>query len=140
MRSSNVPLGAVVTVLVAVFLRLKTVKGATSRPKCGLKQSLKQFDPAGSILMIASVCSLLLAIQWGGQSLPWASPTIIVLFALSGFLLALFVFVEQRMGNDAIVPFAILGQRSIAFGTVYLFLFSMPNFAVRNRPRTWKLD
>jgi hypothetical protein len=28
------------------------------------------------------------------------------------------------------VPFVIFRQRSIAFGTVYLFFFSMPNFAV----------
>jgi hydrogenase-4 membrane subunit HyfE len=136
-------LGAMVALLIAWFLRLKTDKGAIRRSKCGFRRSFVQFDPAGSVLMIAAVCCLLLAMQWGGQSLPWASPKIIVLFALSGVLLAVFVFVERKMGDDAIVPFAILKKRSIAFGTVYLFLFSMPNFAVSKPPahtETWLMD
>jgi hypothetical protein len=34
------------------------------------------------------------------------------------------------MGDHAPVPFRVLKQRSIVFGTVYLFLIAMPNFSV----------
>ncbi|KAF2869455.1 permease of the major facilitator superfamily [Massariosphaeria phaeospora] len=126
----NLPLGAVVILLVAAFLKLQSVDGGVmDRPSRSGRHIFFQLDPVGSILMIASVCCLLLAMQWGGQSLPWTSPKIITLFILSGILLVLFVLVEWKMGEDASVPFCVLKQRSIAFGTVYLFLFSMPNFS-----------
>jgi len=77
--------------------------------------------------------SLFMAMQWGGQSLPWTSRTIIGLFVAFGLLLAFFILLEYKMGNDASVPYTVLKQRSIASGAVYLFFFAMPNFSVCTR-------
>jgi hypothetical protein len=126
-----VPLGAIVALLVTLFLKLKYTKESTDRSEHSVKKILCKLDLGGSILFIASICFLFLALQWGGQSLPWASVKIIALFTAFALLLAVFLFVEWRMGNDAAVPFSVLRQRSMAFGAVYLFFFSMPNFSVR---------
>jgi MFS family permease len=133
-KYSNVPLGAIVAFLVVIFFKLKSIDKANDQPRRGAKQMFYQLDLAGSVLVIASVCCLLLAMQWGGRSLRWTSLKIISLFVLSGILLSLFLFVEWKMGDDAAVPFSVLRQRSIAFGTMYLFLSSMPNFSVSNIP------
>ncbi|KAF2678928.1 MFS general substrate transporter, partial [Lentithecium fluviatile CBS 122367] len=126
----NVPLGAVVAILVAIFLRLeKDVGEAACRTKRGVMQILFQLDVAGSLLIMASVSCLLVAMQWGGQRLPWTSPVIIALLVIFSILLKIFILVEWKMGDDACIPFAVLKQRSIAFGTVYLFMLSMPNFS-----------
>jgi hypothetical protein len=129
-ESSNLPLGAIVVVLVTVLLKIKYDNGVTQRPTCGRRQFLSRLDLGGSILLIASMCSLFLAMQWGGHRLPWKSLKIVALLTLTGVLLALFVLLEWRMGDQASVPFRILRQRSIASGAVYLFMFSMPNFVV----------
>jgi hypothetical protein len=130
-------LGVVVILLVAVFLRLPAKSEGEVKVKPKRKVSKMQFlcqlDLGGSALLIASMVALFLAMQWGGHHLPWTSPTIICLFTVSGILLALFVLLDWKMGDDASVPFRVLGQRSIASGAVYLFFFAMPNFSVRIR-------
>lgn len=124
------PLGAIVAFLILIFLKLERSQETTTRLKGGIKDIVHALDLSGSVIMMASVCCLFIAMQYGGQRLPWSSPTIISLFTISGALMAAFLYVERRMGMNAAVPFAVLKQRSIASGAVYLFLFSMPNFAV----------
>jgi hypothetical protein len=94
----NLPLGAVVTGLVAIFLKLHE-GGRVGRVKCsnsrhGVGRFLFKLDLGGSVLLVASMCCLFMAMQWGGHRLPWSSPIIIGLFAVSGFLLLLFLFLE----------------------------------------------
>jgi hypothetical protein len=113
-----------------MFLRLPADKASTAQESGGLKRFLSSLDLGGSALLISSMVALFLAMQWGGQRLPWNSPVIIGLFVGFGVLVALFLLVEWRMGDDASVPFKILKQRSIASGAVYLFLIAMPNYSV----------
>lgn len=59
------------------------------------------YDVSGTVLLVASVCSLFMAMQWGDHSLEWSSPTIIRLFAAFGLLLGAFILIEWNMGDDA---------------------------------------
>ncbi|KAH6873053.1 major facilitator superfamily domain-containing protein [Alternaria rosae] len=91
----NLPLGAVVMGLVVVFLRLEKedragrVKSFNSRHYCG--RFLLELDLGGSILLVASMCCLFMAMQWGGHRLPWSSAIIVGLFATSSVVLVLFL-------------------------------------------------
>lgn len=133
---SNLPLGAIVMGLVALFLRLPNESDEKTVPEPISIRSARQFlfklDLGGTVLLVACMCSLFMAMQWGGHSLEWSSPTIIGLFAVFGVLLGAFLLLEWNMGDNACIPFRVLKQRSIASGVVYLFLFSMPNFSVFN--------
>jgi hypothetical protein len=129
MRRSNVPLGAIVFVLVIALLRLPLPDQKADRSLCNWKQLLYQLDFGGSVLLVAFVSCLFMAMQWGGQRLPWRSPTIIALFTAS-VLFVFFLLLDIKMGEYASVLFRVLQRRSIAFGCVYLFLNSMPNFSV----------
>jgi hypothetical protein len=132
-EASNLPLGAVVSAMIMFFLTLPIEGADKARPFGSAKDFFLRLDLGGGILLVASMVVLFLAMQWGGQDLPWGSPAIVGL--LFGFVLlfTLFLLAEWKMGEDASVPFAILRQRSMAAGTVYLFFFSMPNFSVRAR-------
>ncbi|KAF2827813.1 MFS multidrug transporter-like protein [Ophiobolus disseminans] len=125
----NLPLGIIVFLLVAMFLKLRKTDRSKVYTSCSTRQFLHQLDLGGSVLLIGSMCCLFTAMQIGGQGLPWTSPKIIGLFTGFGVLLALFLLVEWRMGEDASIPFVILRQRSIAFGVIYLLLSAMPNFS-----------
>lgn len=89
-----------------------------------------KLDPLGTILVIASICSLLLAMQWGGQTLPWKSSKVIGLLVGAGVLFAHFLVLQWKMGDDATLPYPILKQRSIASGAFYLLFFSIPIYTV----------
>lgn len=92
---------------------------------------LRKFDIVGTVLATGSIFCLLLATQWGGQTMPSSSATVVGLFVGSGVLCILFFIVEYRLGPDAILPFHILLQRSVMSGAWYLFFFAMPTYVVR---------
>lgn len=114
-----------------MFLKLQPKKA--SEEFGGLKHFLLPLDLGGSVLLISAMVTLFLAMQWGGQRLPWSSPVIIALFISFCVLVVFFILLERRMGDDASIPLKILKQRSIASGAVYLFFAAMPNFSVRHQ-------
>lgn len=95
-----------------------------------LKEKLKRLDILGAALFLGAICCLILALQWGGQTKPWKSSQIIGLFVGSGLLSTLFGFVQWKRGDDAVIPFRILRQRSILLGSIFLFFFGMLNYVV----------
>ncbi|KAK7190343.1 hypothetical protein DPSP01_006165 [Paraphaeosphaeria sporulosa] len=123
----NVPIGFVVLFLIFVFLNIK--KDSTRRsPQAASnpKQLLTSLDPCGAILVIAAICCLLLALQWGGQTLPWKSAKVIGLCVASGLLFVAFFIVQWKLGNDGTLPLSIIKQRSLLSGVLFLFFMGMP--------------
>ncbi len=128
---SNVPIGALVLVLLFLFLR---VRGTRNRNRnLSTKVKLGHMDPFGCIIFLAAVCCLLLALQWGGQSRPWKSQTIIGLFIGSGLLFCVFGFTQWQLGEKATIPLRILRYRSIVTGAGVLFFLGASTYVVRYR-------
>ena len=96
-----------------------------------LAQKFLKLDPLGALLIISAVVCLLLALQWGGQSMPWGSATVIGLFIGFSLITALFAWTQWKQGTDAILPWWLLKKRSMLAGAIYMFLFSMPTYIVR---------
>ncbi|KAF2242995.1 permease of the major facilitator superfamily [Trematosphaeria pertusa] len=122
----NVPIGAVTFILVLIFFNpsFKNEK----RQSQSLTRQLSKLDPVGAIAIIAATVCFFLALQWGGQSRPWNSSTVIGLFVGSGLLLSVFCFLQYKMGEDATTPLRVLKQRSILFGSLFLFTSAMPAY------------
>jgi predicted MFS family arabinose efflux permease len=67
-----------------------------------------------------TVC-LVLALQWAGTVYSWANWRIILLLAMAFVLLAIFVVVEHRAGDNSMVPLKMLRQRTVAFASLITF-------------------
>lgn len=114
--------------LVLLFLKLQ--KSRETDAKRSIKEHILDLDPLGGILIIASICCLLLALQWAGTTKAWDSPTIIGLFIGFGLLLAAFACTQAYVGDQATIPIRVLKQRSVLAGSLFLFFLQMTNFTV----------
>lgn len=65
---------------------------------------------------------LLLALTWGGSLYSWSSPTIVGLLCGAAGLTIVFAFWIRRLGDDALMPPSSLCRKSVAVGSVVMFL------------------
>lgn len=125
---SNLPIGAVVFCLIALFLHVD--KPDEEMRKLPWKKQLSYLDPVGVILLLGGVTCLLIALQWGGNKYSWKSATIIGLLVGCATLLLAFGFVQWWLGEMATIPLRILRQRTILFGAIALFFTNWSNNVV----------
>lgn len=85
----------------------------------GHLQRLKQIDFVGMILFAAALLSFLLSIQWGGDTYSWSNDRIIALLAISSVFFIIFVLVQVKKRDFAMLPLRLLKQRSILFGALF---------------------
>ena len=127
-NGSNLPIGAVNILLVALFLKAKPPHNEDR--KLPFKTKLIYMEFGGTAILVAAVCCMLLALQWGGTKLPWRSSKIIGLLVGFGLLVALFGYSQYRLGDRATIPRKILLQRSILMSCGYIFFINMSNYTV----------
>ncbi|KAH0543458.1 hypothetical protein FGG08_002223 [Glutinoglossum americanum] len=77
------------------------------RSGTSLWQTMKGFDLAGSFLLTTSVTFLILALNLGGNVLPWADSRIITAFIISGITGSVLIAVEKR-ADKPVLPLKIL--------------------------------
>ena len=91
---------------------------------------IRRLDLLGATILIAGLCCLLLALQWGGTQFSWRSARIIGLLVGSGLILILFFVIQWWLGEDSTMPLHVLCQRSVAFGSGFELLVNMSNYAI----------
>ncbi|KAK5656797.1 hypothetical protein OQA88_4345 [Cercophora sp. LCS_1] len=117
----NLPCGAVTAVLLITSLQLPP---RASRPRGSswihsFALLLDLLDAQSAAILIPSIVSLLLALQWGGSVEPWSSWKCILLLCIFGITFLCWVYMQYRRADRATVPPRILKQRSVAFGSFY---------------------
>jgi hypothetical protein len=126
--SRNLPIGAVVLIILQLFLRIRSTDNHNRN--LSLRNKMKHMDPVGCLFFVAAVVCLLLAFQWGGQSRSWNSATIIGLFVGAGLLTIVFVHLQIKLGDKAMLPPRVLKQRSILTGGGVLFFIGAACYVV----------
>ena len=125
---SNLPIGGVVFLLVVVFFELQGVdKSSRAIP---LTEKLRKLDFPGVILIVASVSCLFLALQEGGSTVPWNSARPVGLLVGFSLLLLIFGFWQWKAGEDATIPVRYLKDRTVIWGSLYLFWDNMASYLV----------
>ncbi|KAF2688991.1 MFS general substrate transporter [Lentithecium fluviatile CBS 122367] len=115
----NLPIGGVVLALLFGFL---SVPGARNENRTlPLKKKLQHLDPFGCLTFVSAVTCLLLALQWGGQTKPWESATIIGLLVGFVALISVFCYIQWRKKEEATIPIRVLFKRSIWTSALGLF-------------------
>ncbi|KAK4989977.1 hypothetical protein LTR50_002888 [Elasticomyces elasticus] len=114
----NLPVGG--AVLAFVFLSLPDIgRTSTEFKRMSWWQKFRKFNPVGTVILLGSISSLILALQWGGASGKWDEGRVIatlVVFAVTSIIWAGMQYVQ---GEDATVPWSVARQRSVAGATLY---------------------
>lgn len=140
----NLPLTAIVAVIVGLFLKLKTPEG-TYREKLGrmdwignltfipsityargtsLPYILRSLPPQSGVpsdereltSVLLSLSLLIIALCWGGQEYSWSSAHVLAPLIIGVFGLAAWFFLEKNYVEHPTVPFATLGNWTTVIG------------------------
>ena len=134
MGDSNLPIGAVSIFLIFCFLKLRANH---SKPPDPILARARSLDLIGIALIIASVCCLILALQFGSSASYWHSSRVIGLFVGAGLLLIAFSISQWRQGERSTIPLRILRQRSVLMGAIYSFFLEISIYVVSFLLSTW---
>jgi MFS family permease len=115
----NLPIGAVTLIVMTVFF--KTPSGIVRGESLPFRERLRKLDPLGTMIFVPAVVCLLLALQWGGAKYAWNSSRIILLLAIFGVCVLVFIFIQIRDPENATISPRILTRRSILAGAWYSF-------------------
>lgn len=115
----NLPLGVPIVVLLLLFLHVpKHIKPAPAT----WKEIILQLDlPGFTSLLVALVC-FTLALQWGGLIKPWSDGSVIATLVLWIAFGVLFVIVEWRQEERAMMPLRLLKSRVTWGNALYNFM------------------
>ncbi|KAI8715014.1 MFS domain-containing protein [Fusarium sp. LHS14.1] len=78
-----------------------------------ISSRLARIDAVGALLLGATVLSLMMPLEIGGQKIPWNHPIIFALFAASIVLAVAFVLVESRWAKEPIFPLRLLRNAQV---------------------------
>ena len=105
-----------------VFLKVNVPTKKTEIPP------LKRVDFVGALTLIAALVLLLFGLNAGGNTVPWAHPLVLTTLPLSVVFFGLFVYVEENVASEPVIPVRLLLHRTVAascltnwFGTMAVF-------------------
>ncbi|CZR52665.1 related to vacuolar basic amino acid transporter 3 [Phialocephala subalpina] len=128
----NLPIG--VPSILVILLLFKTP--STAKPlEAPLLQKFLQMDFGGTALTLAAVICYLLATEWGGNTKPWNSGSVIAVLVLFPVLVIAFILNEWYQGEHAQLTFRIIKQRTMLVlcffalffaGSFFVLLYYLP--------------
>ncbi|KAF1969047.1 hypothetical protein BU23DRAFT_248699 [Bimuria novae-zelandiae CBS 107.79] len=114
----NLPFDGLAFVIILFVLDLHT-------PQTPLWEGLKAVDWLGSLTMVAGTIMVLLGLEFGGVTFPWASATVICLIVFGVLTIGLFFLVEHRFAPYPLMPLDLFFKRSnmAALGVCFFHAF-----------------
>ncbi len=93
------------------------------------KSAWKRVDYRGAALLTLSLVLLLLGVNTGGNQFPWNHPLVVTALPLSIVFMLLFVYVEDKIAPEPIIPIRLLLRRTVwaacftnVFSTMSVFI------------------
>lgn len=114
----NLPIGGVSAAIILIFFR--TPQAATPL-QAKLKEKFLQMDFVGTFTIMAAGICYILVMQWGGVTKAWDSSAVTGTLVGFGLIISVFVVLEWRLGERAMILFRLLRVRAIAVGTLFIF-------------------
>lgn len=113
----QVPFVLVSAVLVFFTIDIPIKKSETSK--------LKRVDFLGAFTLVCSLVLLLIGLNSGGNLVPWTHPLVLTTLPLAIVFLGLFVYVEDRIASEPIIPVRLLLDRTCACACLTLWFQTM---------------
>jgi EmrB/QacA subfamily drug resistance transporter len=112
----NVPIAALALVVIAKVLKLDHVRRE------------RRIDWWGSILMAVGLVPLLVVAEQG-QSWGWASAASFTCYLIGAAGLAMFIWTQHRMGDDALLPLRLFRSPTFSLASAQITMVGMAMFA-----------
>ena len=106
----------------AVFLTVK------KPAKTADKSKLSRVDFLGSFVLVISVVLLLLGLNSGGNIVNWNHPLVYVSLPFSGIFLLVFIYVEEKIASEPIIPVRLLLHRTVVSACLTNWISTMAFF------------
>ncbi len=129
----NLPIGGIVAVLLCL-IRLPAQRRKDDSVKLNFWEKFKKLDLLGFVVFAPAAIQLLLAPQWSRSRYHCDNATIIGLFCGAGGTFAVFLAIEYRKGDAAMIPFRMLSRRIDACGYLLMFFFGGNMFILMVSP------
>ncbi|KAJ5784891.1 uncharacterized protein N7503_010103 [Penicillium pulvis] len=113
-----IPFGVLIIAL--VFFSVDQIR-RSDNAHVNSKDRLKRIDWTGFAINVPTTLCLVLGLQWAGITYSWHNWRIILLLVVAAVLLAIFLLVEYRAGDESMVPLKMLRRRSVAFASLITF-------------------
>jgi MFS family permease len=125
-------LGQIPATVVSVLLVYFTVPSPIRERR---ESAWKRIDFLGAFLLVTTLVLLLFGLNSGGNTVPWTHPLVLTTLPLSAISLGLFVYVENHLALNPVIPVKLLLDRTVLAGCltnwfttmcVFSFLFYGP--------------
>ncbi|KAK3382215.1 putative MFS transporter [Lasiosphaeria ovina] len=123
----NLPVGGPIVAMLLIFFKIP--KHIQPMPATW-KEILLQLDLPGFSLLLTSLVSFTLALQWGGQTKPWSDGSVVATLVMWVVLTVGFWVTEWLQGEYAMVPLSLLKSRLIWTNALYGWIINLGNFQV----------
>ncbi|KAK4142509.1 major facilitator superfamily domain-containing protein [Dichotomopilus funicola] len=123
----NLPIGGISAFIILFFF---TAPKGAKPVDATLREKLLQMDLVGTALVMGGVISYILALQYGGQTLPWNDKTVIGLLVGFVVIFIVFGFWEVYNGERSMIVPRLFRQRDIWVNSIFIFLFAGAYFIV----------
>lgn len=91
---------------------------------------LKRIDFLGAGTLVFTLVLFLFGINTGGNQVPWTHPTVLVSLILSGVFLLIFIYIEEKVASEPIIPLRLLTDRTVLSACLTNWFCTMSVFAV----------
>ena len=118
----QVPFIALATLLVVLFVWVPIEKAT--------KPALRRIDYLGTITLVGAVVLLLLGLNSGGKNVAWTHSLVITSICFSIVLFAAFIYVENRIASEPVIPVSLLLKRTVAASCLTYLFSHAANFAI----------
>lgn len=93
------------------------------------KSKIKRVDFAGASSLVMTLVLLLLGLNSGGNIVPWNHPLVYVSLSFSFVALLVYIYVEERLAQEPVIPVRLLLNRTVAAACLANWFASMAYFA-----------
>lgn len=95
------------------------------------RDKINRVDFLGAFTLVTSLVLLLLGLNSGGNIVPWKHPLVYVSLPLSLVFFALFVYVEDRVAEEPIIPVRLMLNRTVAAACLVNWFMTMSIFGLQ---------
>ncbi|KAH8880976.1 MFS general substrate transporter [Thozetella sp. PMI_491] len=117
----NLPIGALAALIIFFFFQAPL---AAAREKTSLKEKILHMDLGGAALIMGGTIMFTLAMQYGGQTKPWNSGTVLGLLVGSVVVFITFAGWEMWLKERAMIVPRVVRNRAIGVTAIYQFFFA----------------